>query len=56
MGEERSPYNIDTLSDGTRVCTIDSVGSQANRMEPIFKAPPYSQLVPQIDIAYGNEN
>ena len=31
-------YNIDTLSDGTRVATIDSVGSQANRMEPIFKA------------------
>jgi CRISPR-associated protein Csb1 len=50
------PYNVDTRSDGTRVCTIDSVGSQANRMEPIFKNPPYSQLVPQIDIAYGNEN
>jgi CRISPR-associated protein Csb1 len=27
-------YNIDLLSDGTKVCTIDSVGSQANRMEP----------------------
>ena len=49
-------YNIDTLSDGTRVCTIDSVGSQANRMEPTFKSPPYSQLVPQIDIGYGNKN
>ena len=47
-------YNIDTLSDGTKVCTIDSVGSQANRMEPIFKDPRYSQLVPQIDIAHGN--
>jgi CRISPR-associated protein Csb1 len=55
MGEDRLPYNIDTLSDGTRVCTVDSVGSQANRMEPIFKNPPYSQLVPQIDIAYGND-
>ena len=55
VGEDRSPYNIDMLSDGTRVCTIDSVGSQANRMEPIFKAAPYSQLVPQIDIAYGND-
>jgi CRISPR-associated protein Csb1 len=30
-------YNIDTLSDGTRVALIDSVGSQANRIEPIFK-------------------
>jgi CRISPR-associated protein Csb1 len=29
-------YNIDTLSDGTKVATVDSVGSQANRMEPIF--------------------
>lgn len=43
-------YNIDTLSDGTRVATIDSVGSQANRMEPIFKRKPYSDLVPQLEI------
>lgn len=43
-------YNIDTLSDGTKVVTIDSVGSQANRMEPIFKHEPYSELVPQIEI------
>lgn len=55
-------YNIDTLFDGTKVATVDSVGSQANRMEPIFKAAkagqpenPLSKLVPQIDIAYGNE-
>ncbi|MCY4360683.1 MAG: type I-U CRISPR-associated RAMP protein Csb1/Cas7u [Gammaproteobacteria bacterium] len=43
-------YNIDTLSDGTKVALIDSVGSQANRMEPIFKSEPYSELVPQIEI------
>lgn len=62
MGEGKSPYNIDTLSDGTKVATIDSVGSQANRMEPIFKAAkpgepenPLAKLVPQIDISYGNE-
>ena len=48
-------YNIDELTDGTKVVTIDSVGSQANRMEPIFKREPYSDLVPQIDIQYGNE-
>ncbi len=53
-------YNIDVLSDGTKVCTIDSVGSQANRMEPIFKVAdegepdnPLAKLVPQIDVAYG---
>ena len=49
-------YNIDTLSDGTKVALIDSVGSQANRMEPIFKRGPYSALVPQIEIEYGNQN
>lgn len=30
-------YSLDTLSDGTKVATIDSVGSQANRIEPLFK-------------------
>ena len=49
------PYNIDELSDGTKVATIDSVGSQANRMEPIFKRADLAHLVPQIDIEYGNE-
>ena len=48
-------YNIDELSDGTKVVTIDSVGSQANRIEPIFGREPYAGLVPQIDIEYGNE-
>lgn len=54
-------YNIDLLSDGSKVATIDSVGAQANRMEPIFKAAeagqpenPLARLVPQIDITYGN--
>jgi len=46
-------YNIDPLGDGTLVATIDSVGSQANHMESVFKAEPYSKLVPQIDITYG---
>jgi len=47
-------YNIDTLSDGTKVATIDSVGSQANRIEPIFKQDPYARLVPQVSIQYGD--
>ncbi|MEM6733564.1 MAG: type I-U CRISPR-associated RAMP protein Csb1/Cas7u, partial [Myxococcota bacterium] len=57
-GEE--PYNVDVLADGTKLVTIDSVGSQANRVEPIFKAAPdaekenpLAELVPQIDISYG---
>ena len=55
-------YNIDTLSDGTRVATMDSVGSQANRLEPLFKpaaegsrANPLASLIPQIDIRYGDD-
>lgn len=52
-------YNIDTLSDGTQVATIDSVGSQANRLEPIFKSEstkPDDWLVPQIDIVIRKED
>lgn len=42
-------YQIDELPDDPRrnVCLIDSVGSQANRMEPVFKQGPYAPLVPQ---------
>lgn len=57
-------YNIDTLSDGTKVATIDSVGSQANRIEPIFKSTGKDEkgqelnalapLVPQIEVDYGS--
>jgi CRISPR-associated protein Csb1 len=51
-------YNVDMLSDGTRVATIDSVGSQANRLEPIFKSEskkPEDWLVPQIEIVIRRE-
>ena len=54
-------YNIDEMSDGTKVAVIDSVGSQANRIEPVFRASapghaenPRAALVPQIDIDCGN--
>ncbi len=49
-------YNIDRLADGTRVALIDSVGSQANRLEPIFKTGgDLAGLVPQIDIVLRKE-
>lgn len=48
--KEWSGYNIDRFEDGSNVCTIDSVGSQANRMEPIFKQNRYKCLVPQVVI------
>lgn len=43
-------YNIDRFEDGSSVCQIDSVGSQANRMEPLFKQKPYNELIPQVTI------
>jgi len=48
--EDWSGYNIDRLENGGSVCMIDSVGSQANRMEPIFLREGYRNLVPQITI------
>ena len=48
-------YNIDKLSDGTEVALVDSVGAQANRMEPLFLEEPLRRLVPQIDVKYGDE-
>lgn len=51
-------YNIDELGDGTKVATVDSVGAQANRIEPIFKQSTsrdneLATLVPQIEIEHG---
>lgn len=48
-------YNIDPSGDGSNVCQIDSVGSQANRMEPIFMRPEYQHLVPQVTIKARNK-
>ena len=35
-------YNIDIFDDGTNVVSVDSVGSQANRIEPIFTEKGYA--------------
>src|SRR5690242_8461769 len=47
-------YNIDDLGNGKNVCLIDSVGSQANRIEPIFARDDYKELVPQIVVTAGS--
>lgn len=56
-GEFKGGYNIDRFDGGgtagRSVCLIDSVGSQANRMEPQFKCDPYKTLVPQVEIKAG---
>jgi CRISPR-associated protein Csb1 len=47
-------YNIDDTPNG-KTAIIDSIPSQANRIEPLFRKSPYDQLVPQITIKAGNE-
>ncbi|MCP4575012.1 MAG: type I-U CRISPR-associated protein Cas7 [Deltaproteobacteria bacterium] len=47
-------YAIDNTETGN-VCIIDTVGSQANRIEPLFKEPPYASWVPQVRIKAGTQ-
>src|ERR671924_327065 len=54
IDQNKAGYNIDRWADGSSVCQIDSVGSQANRMEPIFKREGYKHLVPQAIIRADN--
>src|SRR5579871_440959 len=49
-------YNIDPPSGEKNVCLVDSVGSQANRIEPLFAKPEYAHLVPQIVIQAGEKS
>lgn len=61
------PYQIDVLDENltpqeaakagleANNCLIDSVGSQANRMESVFKQAPLSELVPQITVRLNDE-
>ena len=53
-------YGVEHLFDGRTIVTVDSVGSQANRIEPIFRranvgepANELAELIPQIEIRYG---
>lgn len=46
-------YNIDIDDNGKNVVLVDSVGSQANRIEPIFLENEYKLLIPQIVIKTG---
>ena len=48
-------YNIDELGNGENICLIDSVGSQANRIEPMFGAGDYATLVPQLIVEAGQK-
>lgn len=52
-------YNIDYENprdkSGHNIALIDSVGSQANRIEPMFAEGEYAKLVPQITIKAGEK-
>jgi CRISPR-associated protein Csb1 len=48
-----SDYIIDEI-DGQGVATLDTPGAEANRLEPLFKDHPLSELIPQITIMAGN--
>lgn len=52
----RGGYNIDPPHAEKNVCLVDSVGSQANRIEPIFTKQGYEGLVPQIIITAGEKS
>lgn len=51
-------YNIDEISGGTKVALVDSVGSHANRIEPVFICADDDRsrwLVPQIRIKINDD-
>lgn len=57
--DDPSVYNIDTLDPkdpSKNVCVLDSIPSQANRMEPLFGMPEYSALVPQYSVQFTNDS
>jgi CRISPR-associated protein Csb1 len=49
----RGGYNIDRFDGNKNVCLVDSVGSQANRLEPLFKKAKYRGMVPQVVVRAG---
>jgi CRISPR-associated protein Csb1 len=62
-GAGKAGYNIDPIghkddNNAPRMAILDTVGSQANRMEPLFKKAngvALSSLVPQIEIKAGDK-
>jgi CRISPR-associated protein Csb1 len=47
---DRPTYCINPLGDGKNLCTIDSVQSQANRIEGAFLHDPYRELVRKVTV------
>lgn len=49
-------YNIDPPDGEKNICLVDSVGSQANRIEPIFAKTENAHLVPQVYVKAGEKS
>jgi CRISPR-associated protein Csb1 len=47
---DRPTYCISSLGDSKNLCTVDSVQSQANRIEEAFLTEPYRSLVRKVEI------
>ena len=47
--DEKPDYVINDTAAG-RVCLVDTVGSQANRLEPMFKRGEFAGLIPRVTI------
>lgn len=57
LGSNDSPtYCISPLGEGHNLCTVDSVQSQANRIEEAFLAPPYRGLVRRVEVTAKLKN
>lgn len=52
-GTFQGGYNIDGDLNGENIALVDSVGSQANRIEPLFAEADHAALVPQVVITAG---
>ena len=52
-GSEEKP---DYVIDDNRMCLVDSLGSQANRIEPVFKRPDLSELTPRFTVKVGERS
>lgn len=48
--KDRPTYCISPLNDGKNLCVVDSVQSQANRLENAFLREPYRSLVRKVDV------
>lgn len=51
--DPKSRYNLNKTRNGF-IATIDSIPSQANRIEPLFMSKEFSALVPQIQVIAGD--